>query len=917
MSFSTAIRSELCLISVLGDFISTINRKSRIVSFFGAIQMFGFKIRLISVRFARICITVGLVCSALACDSTHLLKSPTAKSDVVTDIVSGISRALADQRSKLLSDIRYQVSLNLPANKLMGITGHSVIKFKWKADRTDFLVLDFKDPRANVESLKLNGAEVSWEPRFDHILIKEEELRDGFNEISIGYLVGSGGLNRDDNFLYTLFVPDRAHFSIPVFDQPDLKATVKWSVEAPNNWTVITNGTMVTRDKKNSTVFWEFAETRPISTYLFSLAAGEFFEEKEMVNGREFRFFHRDGDTEKVKTNQSELIRLHAQALEWMEEYTGIDYPFQKFDFVLVPDFQYGGMEHPGSIFYRDSRLMLDPSATQNQLLSRAAVIAHETAHMWFGDLVTMRWFDDVWTKEVFANFFSAKIIEPSFTEIDHELRFLTEHYPSAYRIDRSRGANPISQPLSNLKFAGSLYGPIIYQKAPIVMRHLEMRIGSEQLRQGLIQYLERYSFGNASWSNLINILEENSGENLKSWNHDWVEQAGLPIISVRRTNRWVKLTQKDPLEKGRTWEQLLTVAYGKMEKNQISTTSTVINMDDETHKIDDLGDIDFVIPNGSGFEYGQFLLDTESQNFLLENVNLVDDNLLRGAAWISLWEQVLQNRLNPDRFFSRLLHGIEVEKDELLLETLQGFLQECFVRYLDVSSQLQVLPGLEALLWSKANNVAGGLSKTARASFYLNYRMLASTEAGKQKLFELWSKKVEVKSLPLSELDQISLSMRLAVLDPDNSEFILKAQAKLIKNKDRKARFNFLLPALSSNAAVRAEFVDSLRDYSNREREAWVIAGLSYVHHPSRAIESVAHISSGLNLLTEIQRTGDIFFPTQWLNAIFDGHNSSVALEIALDFLSENPSLPAGLLDKIEQAIDPLRRSVAISMSN
>jgi aminopeptidase N len=194
---------------------------------------------------------------------------------------------------------------------------------------------------------------------------------------------------------------------------------------------------------------------------------------------------------------------------------------------------------------------------------------------------------------------------------------------------------------------------------------------------------------------------------------------------------------------------------------------------------------------------------------------------------------------------------------------------------------------------------------------------MLASTEAGKQKLFELWSKKVEVKSLPLSELDQISLSMRLAVLDPDNSEFILKAQAKLIKNKDRKARFNFLLPALSSNAAVRAEFVDSLRDYSNREREAWVIAGLSYVHHPSRAIESVAYISSGLNLLTEIQRTGDIFFPSQWLNAIFDGHNSSVALEIALDFLSENPSLPAGLLDKIEQAIDPLRRSVAISMSN
>ena len=222
MSFSTAIRSELCLISVLGDFISTINRKSRIVSFFGAIQMFGFKIRLISVRFARICITVGLVCAALACDSTHFLKSPTAKSDVVTDIVSGISRALADQRSKLLSDIRYQVSLNLPANKLMGITGHSVIKFKWKADQTDFLVLDFKDPRENVKSLKLNGAKVSWELRFDHILIQEEELRDGFNEISIDYLVGSGGLNRDDNF-FNFLSKKAKHKNIKIISDGGIK----------------------------------------------------------------------------------------------------------------------------------------------------------------------------------------------------------------------------------------------------------------------------------------------------------------------------------------------------------------------------------------------------------------------------------------------------------------------------------------------------------------------------------------------------------------------------------------------------------------------------------------------------------------------------------------------------------------------
>ncbi len=113
-------------------------------------------------------------------------------------------------------------------------------------------------------------------------------------------------------------------------------------------------------------------------------------------------------------------------------------------------------------------------------MLGRASVIAHETAHMWFGDLVTMRWFNDVWMKEVFANFMAAKIVNPSFPEVNHELRFLLSHYPAAYEVDRTPGANAIRQPLANLNEAGSLYGAIIYQKAPIVMRHLESLMGED-----------------------------------------------------------------------------------------------------------------------------------------------------------------------------------------------------------------------------------------------------------------------------------------------------------------------------------------------------------------------------------------------------------------------------------------------------
>ena len=178
---------------------------------------------------------------------------------------------------------------------------------------------------------------------------------------------------------------------------------------------------------------------------------------------------------------------------------------------------------------------MLDESATQNQLLDRASIIAHETAHMWFGDLVTMRWFNDVWMKEVFANFMAAKIVNPSFPQVNHDLRFLLAHYPAAYQVDRTAGTNPIRQQLANLNEAGQLYGPIIYQKAPIVMRQLEMMVGEQPFRDGLREYLKRYAFGNATWLDLVRILDERTRENVAAWSRAWVEERGRPEFTTAR----------------------------------------------------------------------------------------------------------------------------------------------------------------------------------------------------------------------------------------------------------------------------------------------------------------------------------------------------------------------------------------------
>jgi aminopeptidase N len=225
--------------------------------------------------------------------------------------------------------------------------------------------------------------------------------------------------------------------------------------------------------------------------------------------------FHRETDTVRLERNRAAIFDLHAAALDWLERYTGVPYPWGKFDFFLVPAFQFGGMEHPGAIYYNAPPLLLEPSATTNQLLGRASIIAHETAHMWFGDLVTMRWFDDVWMKEVFANHFAAKIVNPSFPGINHELRFLYAHYPGAYAVDRTGGTHAIRQPLDNLRNAGTLYGPIIYLKAPIVMRQLERMLGDDGMREGLREYLRRFAYANASWTDLIALLDTRTTDDL------------------------------------------------------------------------------------------------------------------------------------------------------------------------------------------------------------------------------------------------------------------------------------------------------------------------------------------------------------------------------------------------------------------
>src|SRR5262249_50056848 len=346
--------------------------------------------------------------------------------------------------------------------------------------------------------------------------------------------------------------------------QPNVKGRFALELDVPTGWQAVSNGAETFHETKNDHVRIRYSETQPIPTYLFAFAAGKFQVESAERDGRWYRMFHRETDAKKVERNKKAVFDLHASSLKWLEDYTGIPYRFGKFDFVLIPSFQFGGMEHPGSIFYNAASILLDESATENQFLNRATVIAHETSHMWFGDLVTMQWFNDVWMKEVFANFMAAKIVNPAFPKVNHDLRFLVAHYPAAYAVDRTAGTHAIRQELANLDEAGSLYGAIIYQKAPIVMRQLERILGPEKFQAGLRAYLKQFQFGNATWLDLVQILDDRTEVDRKAWSHAWVEEGGRPSIRTDVEGDRVTFVQSDP-EKGRglSWTQQMDVLVG------------------------------------------------------------------------------------------------------------------------------------------------------------------------------------------------------------------------------------------------------------------------------------------------------------------------------------------------------------------
>ncbi len=783
----------------------------------------------------------------------------------------GVSKELAEQRKANISNIIYDLSFDIPSNPQESVTGKAIISFDLK-EQAD-VVLDFQggfDGTCYIyNKRKKRATDVKYYK--EHIVIPMKAMKVGPNKIELKFTSLDKALNRNDDYMYTLFVPDLARSVFPCFDQPDLRAVFLTKLDVPRDWTTMVSDNVC-----------------QLPTYLYSFVAGNFQEKTAIRDGRPMRILYRETDPEKV--NQlDQVFDEAAQSMKWMEGYTGILCPFREYGMVVLPGYQFGGMEHPGAIQMSDRRIFLERHATQEEQLTRLEQIAHETAHLWFGDLVSLKWFEDVWMKEVLSNFMASKITRRSLSRVDHDLNFLRTFQDRAMAIDRTDGTHPIAQELSNLNHASMLYDNIIYDKAPVMMRMLESIMGAPELQNGLQKYLKTHLFGNASWKDLIDALDEAApAAGVRQFCEVWVGQKGMPTIHTTYKNGNIIISQTDPYNRGLVWPQKFQVRLiYDLDKSRTLT----VDMQKPSVSIKVGKKPNYIIPNFDGRGYGHFTLDEGYTLLLPKRLMTTRSDLHRYALLLTIHDNYLLGRIPPS-CFGELYRFLVKEKNPLIISKA---VDHMFKIAFDMSPEQR-----ETLELCMTDLLKENRTDACQQYVIRKLGCHAISPEVLDKIYTIWQN----HNHPLlNEQDYNNMAYRLAITRSNIYKDVLPIQRNRLKTDDERREFDYISRVCSPNANLRLELFNIMLQPQNREQEPWALKALELLNSDVYEPQCNAYIEPGLKSLQFIQQTSDIFFTDNWLKSMFANHKSKEARLLVEKFIAEHPNYPEILRNKIQEA--------------
>ena len=832
----------------------------------------------------------------------------------------GVSRELALWRARTVSEVRYDLSLDLTAPD--SAIGRVAIRFDRRG--SEDVVLDFRGRR--LLSTSINGTTAAPGFNGNHLRIPAAQLRRGENTVELAFVseiapTGASIIRVHDpadrsDYLYTLLVPADANQLFPCFDQPDLKSRVTLTLTIPAGWTALANGSLVRSEASGAGFIRHFTETKPLPTYLIGFAAGPWSVTTSTQHGRSVTLYVRRSRAREADADT--VLALQQRALDWMEAYFGQPYPFEKFDLLLAPAFPFGGMEHPGIVMYNEDRFIFRERPTLPRRLGRFSVILHETAHQWFGDLVTMRWFDDLWLKEGFATYLAAKGLAELEPKSEAWKTFYQANKPAAYGVDQTTGTTPLWQAMGNLDLAKSAYGAIVYNKAPSVLKQLNYLVGDTVFQRGVRQFLSAHAYSNATWRDLLGSIGGAWGHDLLGgFGQNFMLRPGMPVVESRLTVRGGKVASltlaqrpaQAAVSSTAPWPMRTQVLLAYHDAPAVRLPVTLTGATTPVPAARGLPAPVFVFPNADDYGYFLSLLDSASV-IALERGALreVRDGLSRAMLWGALWDQVREVRLSPERFAGLVLREVPAEPDEQIVPALLGRLERVLRAYLPARRSTELRAQSERVLWDLAGDTGKpyGIRRAALDAFI----GLAATPEGIERLKTLLSAD-SAAGEPLRDPTRWSTVDRLLILNDPDAAQALATQAARDTTPDGR-RQAFIAGAARPDAAVKADYFR--RWFADRSlNEDWASGSLGAFNALEHQALSLPYLRPALDSLPYIQGNRRIFFLGAWLGSFLGGQTEPAAVAVVRRYLSEHPRLPADLRQKVLQNADELERTVRI----
>ena len=678
-----------------------------------------------------------------------------------------LSEEQAMKRSKRVSDVDYALTFELTGGESFSAT--STINFNLN-DASNPLTVDLDE--ANISKLVVNGKEVTANYNNWFITLAASNLQQGKNSVEVSFTrkhsTDGEGLHRftdpvdGEVYLYSHFEPAAAHQMFALFDQPNLKANYQMTVTSPADWHVFSAMKETRSETNGDQKTWYFDRTLKLSPYNFSLHAGPYHKWEDNSGKYPLRLFVRQSVEKQVVP--SDWFNYTHKGLAFFEDYYGIDYPFRKYDQVLVPDFIYGAMENAAAITFGEGGFLTNGEMSQSQKQRLASVIMHEMAHQWFGNLVTMKWWNGLWLNESFAAFM-ATLATAEATEFDNAWRsFYAGGKQSAYRQDQQITTHPIEVPIPSSANAFDNIDAITYSKGASTLKQLRHALGEVAFRRGIHNYLSKNAYQNAELDDFIDSLASASGKNLDTWKEQWLYKAGVNTIQTSFKCEAGKITQFDLLQSAdenfpTLREQHVQVAlFSSNDKGVNLTQKVAVTYNGNSTAVASLIGSecpDLVYPNYEDWGFVKVNLDNTSFETAKSNLSKVTDPLLRSMLWQALWDSVRDGQLPLNDFIDTAIVNAPLETDYTLLGQALSQLAQS-VGYIKNIYGLEhkyvqtTLKRLEKMTWD--NTLANTNDKNKLRRWFGYYRSFASSEAGMNNLVALLNGDKTLDNLTISQ---------------------------------------------------------------------------------------------------------------------------------------------------------------------